>query len=225
MKFARKIIITFIAALFTLTIPLSVMAETVVPWSSEVYRAYAYAEAGALTDEDEQFGPPLAISASAYADTNPEVFSVWDNTQADASVTASTMSATVWTNLFYGLASASFLGTFTAPSEQFVFAFSGYIASTSNSWITISDLTSSATLYDSQLPYYQENPLFVPITVGHNIQVSFGVSSYYDENKLENYYTSVDPYTPSAPVAPEPVSSTLFIVGGLLFAGRMFRKN
>ncbi len=102
----------------------------------------------------------------------------------------------------------SFTGTYIATDPYF------YYNLTAGHSLSVTDLTTGTTLNSPGSSYY------VPTTVGNEIQVKMGMSQW---EHISGNHLTVD-YS-MASVAPEPISSTLFIVGGTLLGFRRLRKN
>jgi len=92
-------------------------------------------------------------------------------------------------------------------------------------WLTVTDITTSNVLYNNPALTLDGNTYSLGISTiaGHEIGVDFGAKvlasrDMYDQNEIVrlNYGTAV---------APEPVSSILFITGGTLLAGRRLLRR
>jgi len=60
------------------------------------------------------------------------------------------------------------------------------------------------------------NTVTLGITAGNTIEVGFGMGAWESNTTMTNYAMAV---------APEPLSSTLFIIGGATIGFRMYRKK
>ena len=68
------------------------------------------------------------------------------------------------------------------------------------------------------------NTIFVPTTIGSDIKVQFDIAVLTDRNQTVPRTSTLN-YSMSSAVAPEPVSSILFVTGGTLLAGRRLLRS
>ena len=224
------------------SVPVIAGAQSVT-WNSEQYRAYSLMENFTESEyaEDEKFGPPLPLSAGAYdssgfADSSAGI--------SDSAITVGTYNASGKTINVYGI--GEFSGTFTASQPTFNFTYDylytcggmagGLDCDNSDQafWLTVDDLTAGANLYSNTLMFaggflYDESGsdnIYVNTLIGNEVQVTFGseLASYTPENNYKSYGKTME-MTYSMSVAPEPISSILFVTGGTLLAGRRFMKR
>jgi hypothetical protein len=90
------------------------------------------------------------------------------------------------------LAEAGFNGTFAAPSATFNFSYDYSGKFNSSGWIKIEDATDSIILYETALSGSGAESITVSTPVGHNINVSFGISAHWRYGKMTlNYQMGV----------------------------------
>ncbi len=217
----------FIAITAVVTfIPIISLAETI-PWNTQEYRAYAYAKYGTTEWVEELYGPPLPIEASVLSCCGSISWS-----SARSRIESSYMYVAVedvggWP----AYATASFLGTYTSTSSNPLFNFSYSIVTTSGAtppnqdyWLNVNDLTDNANLYYNNALSTNAGTITidVPTTPGHEISVNFLIS-----NEGVAYPSQIGSagMTYNMAVAPEPISSILFVTGGAVLAGRLYRKR
>lgn len=213
-----------------LVIPIITFADPV-PWTTEQYTANAYY---ANLSGSPVYGPPLPISDSFS-------WSVYPLNQSASTVTSTYMD--VWstgiTTDFNIWAEASFSGSYFATNATplFQFTYSGYFTSENPgwggayseryAWFQVDDLTTSTLLYTNPSLTLDSstNIIEVPTIAGHEILVSFGAYTKSNSDGLtgDNYEAVRLNY--STAVVPEPISSTLFMVGGTVLGLRRFRRN
>jgi len=230
----RKSLPFLFITMVLLFIPIIVFAYPV-PWTTESYRTYAYTDIdGALANSEENFGPLLPITASALS-TKPVGSGYFIiGSYAHSEITSSGMTIETRAN-GYGdvagrnVADTSFTGIFTAsaPLFQYSFSYSGdQDVDRGFTFITIDDLTASTTLFSQNITTDSTNIFAIDTPVGHSIRVYYGMSigvlDSYPGLASNNLTQSL---TYSTAVAPEPVSSILFVTGGALLAGRRFLRR
>jgi hypothetical protein len=215
------------AMVFLLLLPVMANAESV-PWTTEVYTA-GVSSMG--VNRDIQYGPPLPISASfSYSPTG----GIENTGSSTISSTYMDVDAFSFNADYRVSAEAKLLGTYIAPAADpfFQFTYDGYYTSVDPgyisehyAWLTITDLSTSTVLYDNSSLTLDNNTytIEVPTIAGNEIEVNFGAKVYASrfiysqtENVRLNYSTAV---------APEPISSILFVTGGTLLAGRRFLRR
>ena len=192
-----------------------------VPWISENYTAYACASFDGFTEaacygsfESYAYGPPLPISIS---ESTPEPSP--HPTVGSSSITSSDM--TVYSNQNHGdergVGRADFSGTYNAISPYPFFLFSYELSGFNDAWLTITDQTSGTVLGNYTL-LQTSKPVVISVstTSDHLISVDFGIEGVNGGYGTLSYTTAV---------APEPISSLLFITGGTLLVGRRFLKR
>ncbi len=219
----KNYLFTILCAVIVVSFTIMADADTV-SWTSEQYTATARAFAS-----DVQYGPPLPVSASyvwsSFASNHSE--SLITNTYMDVSAQSSSLEYYLW-------GTAEFLGSYisSANTPLFQFTYDGYFSSVNPgyasehyAWLTVTDLTSSTVLYNDASLSLDSSTHTIEISTiaGHEIEVYFGAKalaarefSTQTENVRLNYSTAV---------APEPISSILFVTGGTLLAGRRYMKR
>ena len=236
MKKKIKILLVSTVMMFLLTLPILASADAV-SWSTETYSAYAYSQYNSGQNQQEVFGPPLPISA--YASSNFGIDA------SSSSITSTGMN--IWshaepTSVMWSANSnavAEFSGTFTAVAPVFQFAYayaydayggtSAQYSGNDKFWISVYDSTDSISLYNYTINFTSDGSasdvLNIYTSSGHNIDVDFGIqaNSYLIDNKQVDG-ASIN-LTYGTAVAPEPISSILFITGGSLLAGRRFLRK
>ena len=205
-----KLLISLIFMLALILFPLSIKAAPV-PWDSTTYSVTAkigehlYIDEGNDTVVDSGSEPPVSAFAS------------YGGSPALSEMTESTihMACSVWIGAPRCQTIASFTGNFIANDSLFAFSYSGYMNN-----LMVENVTASTTLFDQF--YYESDTLFIPIQIGDEISVSFT----HDTGEyiyVEGSFDFTNTYSMS--VVPEPISSTLFIVGGATLGLRRFRRK
>jgi hypothetical protein len=230
MKTTRfKILSSVIMVVISLcSMPLMAIADTV-PWSSELY----IANASSLSAGTPVYGPPLPISDSYTLPSSPAntSSSTITTTNMEVQSTGFSTDLPVW-------ARASFSGTYIAPAVNTLFqftydgTFTSLYPSTSSAryaWLTVDDVTTGTVLYDNSSLALDGSVNYIGVSAiaGHEISVDFGAysKSYVAPGSAigPNYEKVSLNY--STAVAPEPISSILFLTGGTLLAGRRFIRR
>ncbi len=226
----RKSLSFLVVTLVLLCTPIIASADAV-PWTSESYRAYAYAYASLWgkyqSSDKEEIGPPLPITASAASNFvinpyNPIYF-------GGASVTEITNSS-MYTSIGVGNscgdaceageseveneADASFTGTFIADAPVLLYSFN-YTRdqppyNTSSFLVVhIDDLTTSTILFSNEYTTDYSANLSIPIQYGHEIRVKFEIKTkgIYDYIYNSLPYDIAQSLTYSTALAPEPTIS------------------
>jgi len=229
-------------------VPFSVSAEEI-SWTNVNYMAYAEAEIYLFTQYGTYYEggnssidsePPLPVTASA------EVHSVtgWDwgrnLGEAYSQVTSSSMFLDInysygcipnCPGYFYGTAYAEgeFSGRYTAEFLNFGFSYQNSTNDSHLLSLSLYDYTDSAYLFNQALGG-SNGTIDIATAVDHDIGVEVHYSIYgdgydyvYDGSKQNTLTYNMD--AQGVPVVPEPISSTLFIVGGAVFAGRRFLRR
>jgi len=218
-----------------------------VPWSSESYTAYAYANMGVwgmwcddyscyptinIMDEADEYTSesffPISASASAHF--------MGEESNAFSEITYSTMNVYAqafsgyndefW--LLYGRAvgDAQFKGTFTANAPLLNFTYS--LSSNNNKpsaaggWIYVDDLTEGIELFSFSFAPSIPSTVALSIPIGHEIE--FYIEGWADTSVY--YYDISDAtLTYSTSLVPEPISSLLFLAGGATLALRRYWRK
>lgn len=239
----KKTIGSIAVILVILFVPFSSFASEVL-WLTESYRSYAYADlwdssgiffSKTIEDSQEFLSPPssLPLASSAYVafDDGDGVYAFGD---ADSGVTSSNFnvyaSAKDWCCI-YGFANAisSFTGTFTASQPTFEFSYgltsSGGSYTSYTGWLTLNDLTDSTTLTNLSLTEGSDT-VSVALPDMHDIEVKFGINA--SSGPPITYHSAATrqaTLTFNTAVAPEPISTVLFVTGGTVLAGRRFLRR
>ncbi len=217
-----------IIIIILLLVPVTAFANAV-PWTSETYTAFACASNDHLPGppnpdascygsyETYSYGPPLPISAIiSFTEETAHP------TRGSANITSSDMSVYAHSHHSDQLAasSAEFSGTFIAIDAPFLFTYELALNANelNDAWLTVTDQTSGSILADYTLQV-TSNPTLISVGTpdNHVISVDFGVETagFLGSSTL-NYATAI---------APEPISSILFVTGGTLLVGRRFLKK
>lgn len=221
MKRIKKLSFIVIIGITLLCVPF-IGAAKAIPWSTEQYTATA--------NSNVQYGPPLPISVSFSGS------GFLSQNTSDSTITSTYMDVSAHShNLDYTVGgTAEFMGTYIASSfaPLFQFTYDGYFTSVvpgfiseHYAWLTVTDQTASTVLYENN-SLTLDNALHtinVATLSGHEISVNFGAqvtasrdfSDQFEDVRL-NY---------SMAVAPEPISSILFVTGGTLLAGRRYLRR
>ncbi|MBI4850121.1 MAG: hypothetical protein HY808_16360 [Nitrospirae bacterium] len=212
-----KSILVFGVIVSLFVCPLVAAAESVT-WSSTYYEVAAQT---AYIDEngDKQpiwytrTGPPLPIEVSAAIPIDPSI-------NASASIPdASTLFSGITISDEWLRATAIFSGSFIVTQPFFLLDYNYTESSISNSAvITIKDTTSGLTLYDRTINLSENGTLNINTSLGDTISV------YLSTSQTQHGGSSSLTYSTSA-VAPEPISSILFVIGGATLAGRRLLKR
>lgn len=202
----KTIISAITAAILFGVLPLAANAADI-SWSTENYYVYSYGYDGSNTTylEDSatsSLSLPITVEAGT-GDPCPESY---------AQITSSTMYTRAYAispcNADSG---ASFTGTFLSAMPSFTFDYS------------LDNTVGMTSLYvnDNGTEIFNEflsagsDTLIIPITVGNTIEVGFGQGAYNSDTTL-NYAMAV---------APEPISSVLFVTGSAILGFRQLRRK
>ena len=210
----KKVFIPAVIVLTLMLLPLSAGAAPV-PWNNTWYSALAAKSCcGDWTDATEVLdeGPTLPRYAYAEHYTGPGDYALTEITATTIRM-AHDRSEAAWYEH-----QADITGDFTAADPFFVF-----YTDWEDGWLTVEDVTTSTTLFDGSPSGSQV--YYIATQIGDNISVSFGGGYWYFEAPTAPPYDETWNYSMSLGVAPEPVSSTLFIVGGATLGFRRFRKK
>ena len=127
-----------------------------------------------------------------------------------------------------------FLGTYTSNDSFFFLSYDALLKplssyTTHSLTINVNDLTASSVLFSQTITTDTVGSYYIPNPIGDNISVDFKLSLNKTVNQpwLENLLvtSSVNYDMSTAAVAPEPISSILFITGGTLLAGRRYLRR
>lgn len=189
-----------------------------VPWTTETYTAYAKAQECCVypVNEETVSGPPLPISAYVSYDDGYGGFG-----EAGSTITSSTIDVGAIGYRQSGIHSTSygiFSGTYRAYDPLFLFSYDYAGTAYYVLYIQVEDLTDASIIY-SQSYGSSSDVIYIPVAIDHDIGVSFGVHMPGGTETATGRSESAS-LTYSMAVAPEPLSSILFITGGLAFAVR-----
>lgn len=220
---SKKLILLTMVLAFLLYVPVLANADAI-SWTTEQYTATA--------NTNVNYGSSPPISSSYILHLGP------NKNESDSTITSTSMDVFAKSSdpEFWVWGIAEFSGTYTAPVETpfFSFTYDGYYTTTGSvvlsehyAWLTVTDLSTNTVLYsDSSLSL--DNSVYnvlVPTTAGNQIEVDFGAKVFASrwlypqtENVILNYSTAVA-------VAPEPISSILFLTGGATLIGRKYIRR
>ncbi len=213
----RMKLVLSIAACFTifLCLPL-VSAADVVPWDTESYRAFAQEDVWYFTS-DEQIGTVLPLNASVD-ETCLGGYAVADSQITSTSMFVASGGASGGCGANHSTAIAEFEGTYTANNPLFQFSYDYTSDYGSLGGIYIANLTTSTILLNQS--FGSSEILYVQTAIGDEIFVQFDLTS---ATCCDGGSTATLDYNMA--VAPEPISSILFVAGGTLLAGRRYFKR
>lgn len=225
-KANMKLLTGTIVMVALLCLPILASADTV-PWTTEQYMANAHYGS---TTGTPVFGAPLPITDSYESQISWQNYSYSSVTDSRMVVNANSayIDYHVW-------AEASFSGTYTASSAYplFQFLYGGTLVNENPghreehyAWLTVTDLTTSTLLYDNQSLTLDGNQSTIRLETidGHDISVNFGAKASAMKFLGPDTRATVT-LDYNMAVAPEPISSILFVTGGTLLAGRRFLKR
>lgn len=204
-----RTIISIIAIAIVLGImPSGAHAAAGIPWLTEYYYVYADGDDGtgyiSVTDSATS---SLDLPLSAVAGDGSGCL------ESMSTITSTTMDVRAYAGMECSMpsAGASFSGTYSATLPSFVFNYSldnGY-------GMTSLSVTDGGTEVFNNFLSSGTHSVVIPVTVGNTIEVGFGQGANYSDTTL-NYEMAV---------VPEPVSSTLLLLGGATLGVRRFRKR
>jgi hypothetical protein len=236
MKVSKLFHLSLVFLMITAGVIVSVKAEAApVNWNSEYYEAYASSLVGSTFDEDTQIGPPLPLLAESYARGYVNCCSAFLGVSSSLSATSMAISY----NGIHGANHASgyteFSGNYTADNSFFVFSydygsiFDTFSVVTSSLFIDVTDLSTSTSLFTETItaPYTESGAYYIETPIGNNIGVNFRLE--LDASDIwtggHDYGSSVGYSMTTSAVAPEPISSILFIAGGAMLFGRRYLRR
>jgi len=209
-----------------LLIPIIGYAD-IVSWDTQQYTAYA---SNGSSNQTSYGVPSLAHVGSKFSQPYRE---------ATAEITDTSMYAFayLWAADGNVAARSDFSGTYTAQADTPLFQFTysllfnnynftqhTYPSADNSAWLTVYDVTDNATLYSNNALSLTSNPSVISVATmaNHSISVNFGVESdYYSEGSGGEALT----LSYGTAVAPEPISSILFVTGGTFLAGRRLLRR
>jgi len=220
---SRRLILVIMVITFLLTIPVVVTAAAV-PWSSQSYSVWA--KAYATGDFDSATG---ATSASALVDSYCCVSGYeYGYSHADGSLLE--VGTSTQGSYAYSQAYAEFTGTYFASDPTLLFSYDltrTYKGAVVGNWgtILIEDKSASSTLYSWAGLLSDSDLISIPTTIGNEIYMSISMeaSATSGSRGWEEVNSATLNYTTA--VAPEPISSILFVTGGSLLAGRRLLRR
>jgi hypothetical protein len=191
-----------------------------VPWSYENYSTSIAVGDDFLInlyDSDSASGPPLPISA--HASWESIVYPGWEM-NAYSGISAATMY--IECNPLRCTGKNTFTGNYIADNPFFLYEYnyeSPYFVPYS---IEVINVTTATSLFLFHTAYSDSDIFYIPTPVGDEIRVHISMVMPEHISGLDatlNYSMS------TTPVVPEPVSSTLFIIGGAALGFRRLRKK
>lgn len=229
-----KTFVSIISILALFSFPLMASAD-VVPWATEQYDVSVEYEYGTGNNfvSDSGVTPSLSVSINEY--NVPCVFPAGRYSDAilESTITASSMYTYAGLpggscNGAFAESEADFAGTYTAVDLYFQFTYdfvdSSVGPSNSSFRVRVVDTSTSTTLLSEYIIVDNSDTLIVPTLLGHDISVTMVL----DAPSVGGIAAGTVNYNMSSvnelPVVPEPISSTLFIVGGAILGFRRFRK-
>ena len=231
-----KILLAVIIILTTVAFNPAITDASNITWTSEEYKAYAGAvdfngPLPTLIDQETNYGPPFPVSASGSTTFN----------SGSAVVTESSLYAyaygpyvEVWSDtgvpidIKQAWGEASFNGSFTPTMPLLQFS---YELSRNNLYeesgimsVLVYDRTEGVQLYSSPLSA-GIGDISIPVTIGNDTWLHMNMFAYTTTPNLDDYSEMTLNYDVNSVVAPEPISSTLFVVGAATLGFRRFRKR
>lgn len=197
-----------------------------IQWTTEAYTAYAKAQECCVFpfNEETVYGPPLPITAFVSYEVTYDF--QYGYGEAGSTITSSTMDVGAIGYTLFGIHStsyATFSGTYRAYDPLFLFSYD-YTQDPIGPYsfyLEVQDVTDSSILYSQSYASSSSDVIYVPTALNHDISVSFGVHMSGGAETTHSASASLT-YNMSTSVAPEPISSILFITGGSLFTMRRF---
>ena len=186
-----------------------------IAWTTQQYTAYAACGTASQTS----YGPLFPISAQAScpdAGFKTAFSTIHDQSNFSTNVRSA------------GTATATFDGNYIALLPLLQFDYSAYHEFVHPAYLdfAVTDTTTGTTIFSQRYINYvgdgPDSPYWsgsaqVNTTIGHDISVHL-MSTKINEGNYSVSYSM-------AAVAPEPISSVLFIIGGALLTGRRFLKR
>jgi hypothetical protein len=204
-----------------------------VNWLAENYttsvwdRSHLFGTCG--VDSWSKSGPPLPISVGTWTGGGSP-------SEAITEITYTTMTFSMYYRLFDCVGTSNkFYGSFTANHPYFAFSYNWDLIEPTSidnpsdthayANLKVFDNTSGISLFDQKLSIGSGN-IYVPILSGNEIEVEFGtIAQIYYPPDLSETHGTLTYATATVAVVPEPISSTLFIVGGATLGFRRFRMK
>ena len=131
---------------------------------------------------------------------------------------------------FYGASYAmtEFSGLYTSEFETFGFSYQNKTDEDHLLSLSVYDYTTSTYLFNQSISEIN-GAINIDTEIGHDIGVEIlysmsGDGYDYEKDRKHNILT-YNMNIQGVPVVPEPISSTLFIIGGMALGFRQFRKN
>lgn len=205
MKIRTIISVITVAILFGI-LPLAANAADI-SWATEYYYAYSYADNDSVVTD-------LSDSATSYLDLPISVVAApgEDCTESWATFGVSTLETRAYaTSPCEAHSGAYFTGTFlsTMPTFKFDYTLDNMVGMT-QLWVN----DNSKEVFNEFLSA-GSNTITIPINVGNTIEIGFGQGAN-NSNTTMNYAMSV---------APEPISSVLFVTGSAILGFRQLRRK
>lgn len=228
----KLLVITIITFVMCLTLPILAAADAI-SWLTEEYTAYVHGEEHDGDIRGGHFystGPPLPVTASSsYSSPAGPGFFAWD---ISSTITSSTINLDIERSGYAdAVASAEFSGTYIAdlsdPYFSFRFSIIDSALAYSTYWVSVDDITDGVNLFYEE-PFNSvrdQVSILVPTIADHEISVYFKILSDVDQGMITQNFNTEMTYNMATVVVPEPISSTLFIIGGATLGFRRFRKK
>ena len=224
MKKLRIKTLLLLSTVMTFLLFLPIMSSAAdISWMTEQYTAGVSYDLGSrrLYGGDLATGTSASLPISASVNENGVILT--------SSITSSTMDVSWALNTFPGLgtileSAAYFDGTYIASDPYFIFSSSApeYTDPSApyTAHLTVRDTTNNNSILFGDFIFGSQS-LNIATTTGHLIDVSIQLGTSYPS--LQNSASLA--YSMSTAVAPEPISSILFVTGGALLAGRRFLRR
>ena len=219
----RSLILT--STVITILLFLAVRADAVaVPWSSQSYSVWA--KAYTTGEIDSASGP---LSASATVDSNC-CADGWEYGYSHANGSFLEVAASTQGTYAYSQAYAEFKGTYIASDTTYFYSYDltrNYSGAVVGNWgsILIQDKTASSTIYSWSGMLSDSDAISIPTAVGNEIYVNLSIEATATSGSLGFPEVNSATLSYTTAIAPEPISSILFITGGTLLAVRRFIRK
>ncbi|RJO61644.1 hypothetical protein C4544_02235 [candidate division WS5 bacterium] len=223
MSVIRAILVANMVITLLLTLPMLAGAAAV-PWSSQSYSVWTRAYTAG--DYDSSSG---LLSASALVDSNC-CSDGWEYGYGNANGSLLEVAASTQGAYAYSQAYAEFKGTYIASDPTILYSYDltrNYSGAVVGNWgsILIQDMTASSTLYSWAGLLSDSDTITIPTTVGNEIYVNLSIEATATSGSLGVPEVNSAALSYTTAIAPEPISSILFITGGTLLAGRRFIRR
>jgi len=223
MKVGIRLLLASMVITFLLTLPMLAGAAAV-PWSSQSYSVWARAYTAGDFDSSSGASSVSALVDSYCCDGG------WEYGYSHANDLLLEVAASTQGVYAYSQAYAEFKGTYTASDSTFLYSYDltrNYSGAVVGNWgsILIQDKTASSTLYSWSGLLSDSDEISIPTTVGNEIYVNLSMEATATSGSLGFPEVNSATLSYTTAIAPEPISSILFITGGTLLAGRRLLKR